>query len=87
MAIQRMIIKNPTTSKVYSLDNQTLINLPSSSNKNMILHGIESGKEIKLDEDFDKMKYVQDTSEVLGSGKVFKHAIDVSKVKVNKLIL
>lgn len=84
---KRMSIKNPTTQKHYSLDNQTLIHLPSSSSKNMILHGIESGKEIKLDEDFDKMKYVKDTSEVLGSGKKFTHVVDSSNVKINKLIL
>lgn len=83
----KLAIKNQLTSKAYSLDNKTLIHLPSSSDKNMILHGIESGKEIKLDEDFDKMKYIKDTSEVLGEGKIFTHALDMNNTKVNKIIL
>lgn len=86
-SITTMSIKNPTTLKHYSLDNKTLIHLPSSSDKNMILHGVESGKEIKLDEDFDKMKYVKDTNEVLGNGKTFTHALDMSNTKINKIIL
>lgn len=79
--IKKSIIEN--NSSFYSLDNKTLTHLPSSSDKNMILHGIESGKEIKLDEDFDKMVYVQDNSEVLGEGNVFTHTLN--KKKVNKI--
>ena len=52
-----MILKNPTTNQAYSLDDKTLISMPDTSNKNMILYGIETGKEIKLDEDFDKVNY------------------------------
>lgn len=84
---KKMIIKNPATNKYYSLAEKTLVPLPLLSNENMILHGIEAGKEVQLDISFNKMKYVQDTSEVLGSGKVFTHEIDTSKVKVNKIIL
>lgn len=53
----RLIIKNPTTNQHYSLAEKTLIPLPDASNKNMISFGIETGKEIKLDEDFDKVNY------------------------------
>ena len=81
----KLILKN--NENVYSLDNKTLIHLPNTSDKNMILFGLEAGKEIKLDEDFDKMKYVQSESEVLGEGKVYKHEIDISKTKINKLNL
>lgn len=84
---RNLALKNIATNKHYSLDNKTLIHLPSSSDKNMILHGIASGKEIKLDEVFDKMKYVKDTSEVLGSGKKFTHVVDVSNTKINKITL
>lgn len=87
VAISRAIIRNPSNSKIYSLDNKTLINLPSASQNNMILHGIEIGKEIKLDEAFDKIKYVQDTNEVLGEGKTFIHTVDMSNIKINKIIL
>lgn len=84
---KKAVIKNPSTQKVYSLDNKTLIHLPSSSDENMILHGIENGKEIKLDEDFNKMNYVQDTSEVLDVGKKFTHVVDMDNTKINKIIL
>lgn len=53
----KMAVKNPITEEVYSLDNKTLIHLPSSSDKNMISHGIEAGKIIQLDVDFNKINY------------------------------
>lgn len=71
----RLILKNPTTNKHYSLADNTLIHLPDSSPKNMILHGIEKGKEIQLDVPFDKIQYVQDKSEVLGTGRIFKQIV------------
>lgn len=83
-AEQYMILKNTLTSKYYSLNNKELIHLLESSNKNIVLYGIEAGKEIILDEDFNKMKFTQNTSEVLGEKKTFKHSINE---KVNKIIL
>lgn len=87
ITINRLILKNQNTNQYYSLAEKTLIHLPSSSDKNMILHGVEAGKEIKLDEDFDKMKFVQDTSEALGNGKIFTHVVEMNNVKINKIIL
>lgn len=84
--IVKMTLKNLATSKVYSLDNKTLIHF-SFSDKNMILHGVDTGKEIKLDEDFNKMEYVIETNEVLGVGKTYTHTLDMNKTKVNKIIL
>lgn len=84
---KKMIVKNSTTNQYYSLAEKTLVQLPSLSPKNMILHGLEAGKEVQLDVPFNKMKFVQDTSEVLGEGKVFTHDIDVGKIMVKKLIL
>lgn len=83
--VTKMSIKNPTTQQCYSLDNKTLIHLPDSSNKNMILHGIEAGKEIRLDEPFDKVNYISELSNIEQgtSGKV----ITQSLIKpINKII-
>lgn len=84
---KKMIVKNTTTNQHYSLSEKTIILLPSLSNENVILHGIETGKEVQLDVPFNKMKFVQDESEIVGEGRVFTHALDMSKVKVNKIIL
>lgn len=84
---KRLALKNPTTNQNYSLADKTLIHLPSTSDKNMILFGIEQGKEIQLDVPFTKMKYIQDTSEVLGIGKTFSNTIDTTQMQINKIIL
>lgn len=84
---KKTTLKNPTTNKNYSLSDNTLIHLPSTSIKNMILYGIEQGKEIQLDVPFDRMKYVQDTSEALGSSRIFRHEIELGKEVIQKLIL
>ena len=55
----KMAVKNSTTQEVYSLDNKTLIHLPDPSDKNMILYGLDVGKEVKLDEPFTKHIYVE----------------------------
>jgi len=55
---KNMILKNPTTNQHYSLAEKTLVPLPDTSLKNMILHGIEAGKEIRLDEDFNKIRKI-----------------------------
>lgn len=84
---KNLIIKNPSTNKHYSLADKTLIPLSDASSKNMILHGIEAGKEIQLDVPFDKIKLVNSTSENLGNGKVFTHKFNISETAVNKIIL
>lgn len=69
---RRVVLKNESTNQHYSLDEKALIPLPDSSSKNMILHGIEAGKEIQLDEAFDKIQYVNELSTVTNgeSGKI-----------------
>ncbi|KOY83013.1 discoidin domain-containing protein [Lysinibacillus macroides] len=71
----RMIIKSPMTNKHYSLAENTLIHLPNSSPKNMILHGIEQGKEIQLDVPFTKHNYVNALPIANVKGKVFTQDI------------
>lgn len=72
----RSVMKNENADKYYSLAEKTLIPLPSLSNKNMILHGIEQGKEIQLDVPFTKHKYVNELSVENLSGKVFTQDIN-----------
>ncbi|OXS65739.1 hypothetical protein B1B04_24850 [Lysinibacillus sp. KCTC 33748] len=76
-----LAIKNPTTDEHYSLAENTLIHIPDNSPKNMILHGIEQGKEIQLDVPFDKHRYFNDKPVDGASGKVFTHSIG----KINTL--
>jgi len=83
----KMVIKNRTTNQIYSLDNKTLIHLPSASDKNMNSYGIEAGQEIRLDEPFDKIKLIKDTSSALGEGKTFTHTIDLSEWTARKILL
>lgn len=86
----KLIVNNTTTNKSYSLDSKTLIHLPSSSNKNMILHGIEAGKEIKLDEPFDKIRTVIDnedgtqtvTDEIITPFSVYDYISETPEVLV-----
>ncbi|MED4552858.1 hypothetical protein P9305_09000 [Lysinibacillus capsici] len=80
--IKRIAVQNEN--KYYSISDKTLIHLPNDSDKNMILYGIEQGEDIQLDVPFDKMKYVQDTSEEIGNGKVFRKAIESTQVPIKK---
>ncbi|MDD1502594.1 discoidin domain-containing protein [Lysinibacillus sp. CNPSo 3705] len=73
---KKLLIRNNST--YYSLSENTLIHLSDNSIKNMILHGIEQGKEIQLDVPFDKHRYFNDTPVDGASGKVFTH--DVGKI-------
>lgn len=79
----KMVLYNKN--KYYSISDNTLIHLPDTSDKNMILYGIKQGTEIQLDVDFDKMKFIQDKSEVLGNGKVFRQPIDSSKTSIKNI--
>ncbi|WP_107951041.1 LamG-like jellyroll fold domain-containing protein [Lysinibacillus parviboronicapiens] len=74
----KLAIKNPTTNEHYSLSDNTLIHLPDNSTKNMILHGIEQGKEIQLDVPFDKNLYPNDSPVATTKGKVFTQ--DIGKI-------
>ncbi|WPK11821.1 LamG-like jellyroll fold domain-containing protein [Lysinibacillus louembei] len=77
----RSVMKNENADKYYSLAEKTLISLPSLSNKNMILHGIEQGKEIQLDAPFTKHNYVNESPIDNVNRKVFTQEIG----KVNSL--
>ncbi|MGE8033851.1 discoidin domain-containing protein [Lysinibacillus sp. NPDC093692] len=81
LIFNKITIKNPTKNEYYSLADNTLIHMPNNSPKNLILHGIEQGKEIQLNVPFDKHRYFNDTPVANVSGKVFTHSID----KVNTL--
>lgn len=72
---KRIVIQS--NDKYYSLSDNTLIHLPDSSDKNMILHGIEQGKEIQLDVPFTKHRYFNGSPVVNVCGKVFTHDIGV----------
>lgn len=76
-SIRSLAFKEQTTNEHYSLVDNTLIHLPDNSPKNMILHGIEQGKEIQLDVPFDKHRYFNDTPINGASGKVFTHDIGI----------
>ncbi|OXS65583.1 hypothetical protein B1B04_24965 [Lysinibacillus sp. KCTC 33748] len=83
--IKKLALKNPSDcDKIYSLSENTLIHLLDSSDKNMILHGIEQGKEIQLDIPFDKHRHFNDTPVANVSGKVFTH--DIGKVNTLNII-
>lgn len=84
--IKRVALKNQTTSQHYSLADNTLIHLPSSSDKNMILHGIEQGKEIQLDVPFDKQRFFvnEEQASVLGAGRLFEHVLTIDN-KIKKI--
>lgn len=69
MTIKKMTLKNPTTNKHHSLSDSTLISIPSSSHENIILHGIEQGKEIQLDVGFNKINYVEEVFNEGSNGK------------------
>lgn len=72
------IIKNTKTNSYYSLSDNTLIHLPNSLTKNMILHGIEQGKEAQLDVPFSKHNYINESPVANVKGKVFTQ--DVGKM-------
>ena len=78
---KRMILKNPTTNQHYSLTEKTLITLSDISNETIINYGIRAGKDTQLDEAFDKVNYIQEKSDILEVGKVFKQKMNISKIK------
>ncbi|MEQ6047785.1 hypothetical protein U2I53_02025 [Lysinibacillus capsici] len=81
---KRAVLQNPTTNQHYSLSDNTLIHLPDNSNKNMLSHGIKQGTEVQLNVPFEKTKYILDTNEAIGNGKVFRKAIESTQVPIKK---
>lgn len=89
----KLTLHNPSTNKHYSLDDNTLIPLPDISDKNMILHGIEQGKEIQLGVPFDKVRFISYKEEKLEDGyKTFSTKVDstnkysVTKTEIKEVI-
>lgn len=80
-----LILKN--NSNFYSLKKEELIELPSINNEVILKYGITNGLEIKLNTPFNKIKYIKDTKEVLGGGKIFTHQINNTTTKIKKIIL
>lgn len=75
--IKSFVTINNNCEKYGSLDNNTLISLPNNSTKNMILHGIEQGKEVQLDVPFTKINHVNESPVDGVRGKVFKQDISI----------
>lgn len=69
----------------YSLKNSTIIKMETNSEKNFVNYGADSTF------DFNgyvvKQKDITSTSVTLGSGKTLEHTIDMSKRRVDKIIL
>ncbi|EON72827.1 discoidin domain-containing protein [Lysinibacillus sphaericus] len=76
---KKLITKNPTTNKHYSLLDNTLIHLPDNTTESIIENGIEQGKYIQLDVPFTKIIYVNNTPSP--NGKLFTQTIN----RVNSL--
>ena len=74
----KLALKNPPTNNYYSLSDNTLIHLPDGTNKHIIEHGIEQGKEIQLDVPFTKHNYVNALPIANVNGKVFTQ--DIGKI-------
>lgn len=85
--IRRLALKNPTTNQHYSLAEKTLIALSNASDENMILHGIKAGKEIQLDEAFDKIQYINELSTATQgtSGKIVTQKLSEKPNKILKI--
>ncbi|MCS1382584.1 SPRY domain-containing protein [Lysinibacillus sphaericus] len=58
-----LALKNPSNhAQPYSLSHNTLIHLSDNSPQNMVLWGVEKGKEVQLDTTFTKQSYPNDLS-------------------------
>lgn len=60
----------------------TIIKIPSQSEQAFLNHGMSQSDLASVDMyvDFTEKHYIQDTSTILGTGKVFEHTLDVNKV-------
>lgn len=63
------------------LSNKKIVQIPSQSEQSFINHGISQSDLASVDiySDFTEKNYIQDVTTVLGSGKVFEHALDINK--------
>lgn len=82
-----MVVKNPTTNQYYSLAEKTLITLLDDSNEIIFNYGIKSGTEIKLDEPFDNIIFVNNSANASGGGKVFSYKINNSNAEIKNIII
>lgn len=71
LAAKNILIKNQNSGALYSVDEKTLIVMPDASKKNIIENGLKVNKEIRLDVDFNKIKYISGSNVVLDNGKKF----------------
>lgn len=75
-----------SNNKIYSLNNG-LINLPSTASadeQRFIDFGMNLPIEFPI---LNKMTNIVDTATTLGSGKTFEHTVDLSKRRVDKIVL
>lgn len=63
-------------------DDIKVISIPSQSDQSFISHGMSQSvlASIDMSADFKEKHYIQDTSTVLGTGKVFEQVLDINKV-------
>ncbi|MEQ6355281.1 discoidin domain-containing protein [Lysinibacillus sp. M3] len=82
---RKAILENEN--QYYSLDDETLIHLPNTSNESIISLGIEQGKEIALNVPFTKQNYVNE-SPILGiSNKIFSQKIgEINTLRVKEQV-
>lgn len=65
----------------FEYDEKNISSLPSQSEKSFMNHGMNQSDLASIDmyADFTEKHYIQDITTVLGSGKVFEHALDINK--------
>ncbi|WP_145413289.1 SPRY domain-containing protein [Paenibacillus xylanexedens] len=66
-------------------EEKTMLTIPKLSDTNFLKYGMNKSFNIITDSNFDKLSHVADTSEALGSGKVFKQKINTSKTPIKKV--
>lgn len=72
LVLKKIALKNPNTSKHYSVKDTSLIHLPDGSDASLIAHGIDIAKEVPLNIPFTKHISPVSNPTVLGGGKVFE---------------
>ncbi|PYE51669.1 discoidin domain-containing protein [Paenibacillus barcinonensis] len=70
---------------VYSLKDSSAYKLNTDSEKNFISYGADSTS--SFNGYLTKMKDIKNTSTALGSSKTYEHSIDMSKLRVDKIVL
>lgn len=72
--------------EMYEILETLLYNLPSTTENNFINYGINPLSSLVFEE-IGKTKNIVESLSVVGSGKTFEHTIDMSKRKINKIVL